>query len=314
MTNGEDSNTKTSSIFSLESIGYFKSSKKYKFDAPRQSPLLAPKQVQPKKTVEQHDSHPFDTLEAQLGAETQNSNPAENPTVIQDSDSENEIVLFNGKNFEQALTDIETCTHLWIIYLFHLNENWKPMVQPPRSDRKIGVFATRAPYRPSPIGISCVKLIERNGLILKVGPSDILDGSPILDIKPYHPEYDVVPDAEIGWLESEKKKITNFSVTFSPVAEDQLDLLELRGLKELRGFIIRQLSQDPVDTLRKRVTQEGSFWTLSYRTWRADFVLVGSTCSVLGLRSGYRPEELGSDDDPYLDKELHRQFCKAYEN
>ena len=68
------------------------------------------------------------------------------------------IVLNPKNNFEQALKNLNQCTHLWIIYAFHHNENWKPQVTTPRSKNKIGVFATRAPYRPNPIGITCVKI------------------------------------------------------------------------------------------------------------------------------------------------------------
>ena len=92
------------------------------------------------------------------------------------------VLLEIGHNHEQALQDLEGFSHIWLIYVFHHNPNWRPMVQPPRASRKVGVFASRAPYRPNPIGLSCVELISIQGLCVNVGPHDLLDGTPILDI------------------------------------------------------------------------------------------------------------------------------------
>ena len=147
------------------------------------------------------------------------------------------ITLNSGQNFEQALTDLSGCTHLWIIYAFHKNENWKPLVQTPRSNRKIGVFATRAPYRPNPIGMSLVKLEKVEGLNIYIGPNDILDGTPILDIKPFHPESDIAEDAHIEWLESSIPP--KMSITFSPLASEQLEYLENQNsdLEQIKSFL-----------------------------------------------------------------------------
>src|SRR4051812_29242204 len=79
------------------------------------------------------------------------------------------IKLNPGQNFEQALEDLIGCSHIWIIFGFHHNTNWKPQVQTPRSNKKIGVFATRAPYRPNPIGLSLVKLVDIKDLTIEVG-------------------------------------------------------------------------------------------------------------------------------------------------
>lgn len=85
------------------------------------------------------------------------------------------IEINKNLNFELALQDLEGCSHIWILFGFHHNQNWKPLVQTPRSDRKIGLFATRAPYRPNPIGLSCVSLISVSGLSLAIGPNDLLN-------------------------------------------------------------------------------------------------------------------------------------------
>ena len=223
------------------------------------------------------------------------------------------IKLNSGQNFEQALSDLSGCTHLWIIYAFHKNENWKPLVQTPRSNRKIGVFATRAPYRPNPIGMSLVKLEKIEGLNIHIGPNDILDGTPVLDIKPFHPESDVAEDAHIEWLES--STTPRMSITFSPLAEEHLDYLENQNsdLSQLKAFIFRQLEYDPTNSSKKRVEFNQSYWILSYRTWRIDFIVQDQTVAILGVRTGYSDEELVSTEDQYQDKAVHRLFVKTFQ-
>jgi tRNA-Thr(GGU) m(6)t(6)A37 methyltransferase TsaA len=112
------------------------------------------------------------------------------------------IELMKGQDFEQALQDLETFSHIWLIYGFHSAKDWKPMVLPPRGDKKRGVFATRSPYRPNPIGISVVKLVKISGLKIHVQGTDLLDGTPIYDIKPYIPYADSISDANAGWIDT----------------------------------------------------------------------------------------------------------------
>ncbi|MDX8396017.1 MAG: tRNA (N6-threonylcarbamoyladenosine(37)-N6)-methyltransferase TrmO [Mariprofundaceae bacterium] len=112
------------------------------------------------------------------------------------------IELNNGCNFDQALTDLEGFSHIWIIYWMHLNKGWNPTVTPPRGPKiRRGLFATRAPHRPNSIGISVVQLQKIEGRTLHIQTLDMLDGTPVLDIKPYLPYADAHPDASHGWLE-----------------------------------------------------------------------------------------------------------------
>jgi tRNA (adenine37-N6)-methyltransferase len=108
--------------------------------------------------------------------------------------------------FEQGLTDIEGFSHLFVIWVFHQVEGYSLMGKPPTDDRAHGVFATRSPYRPSPIGLTVVELIRREGPRLYVRGVDMLDGTPILDIKPYLSS--VAPEKlKRGWLaEAEDRK------------------------------------------------------------------------------------------------------------
>lgn len=108
--------------------------------------------------------------------------------------------------FEQGLTDIEGFSHLFVIWMFHQSEGFSLLGTPPTDDRPHGVFATRSPYRPNPIGLTVVELIRREGPRLYVRGVDMLDGTPILDIKPY---LSSVPVEKVkrGWLdEAEARK------------------------------------------------------------------------------------------------------------
>lgn len=108
--------------------------------------------------------------------------------------------------FEQGLTDIEGFSHLFVIWMFHQAEGFSLLGTPPTDDRPHGVFATRSPYRPNPIGLTVVELIRREGPRLYVRGVDMLDGTPVLDIKPY---LSSVPVERVkrGWLdEAEARK------------------------------------------------------------------------------------------------------------
>jgi tRNA (adenine37-N6)-methyltransferase len=119
-----------------------------------------------------------------------------------DVDLPGRIILEAGHNFEQALEDLQGFSKIWLIYWFDRNQNWKPKVLPPRGPaQKRGVFATRSPHRPNPIGLSLVDLIEVKGRTIYVGNVDLLDKTPILDIKPYLPYAEAFPNAKAGWLE-----------------------------------------------------------------------------------------------------------------
>ncbi len=111
-------------------------------------------------------------------------------------------------NLELAdgLKDVEGFSHLMLIYHFHLSKPYSLLVKPFLDDTVRGVFATRAPMRPNPIGVSVVKLTKIEGCILHVENVDILDGTPLLDIKPYVSDFNNVQDERSGWLTERTKK------------------------------------------------------------------------------------------------------------
>lgn len=218
--------------------------------------------------------------------------------------SEGVIELSPGHNFEQALIGLEGCERIWILFLFHHNQHWNPMVLPPRgTDTKVGVFATRSPYRPNPVGISCVKVKAIDKLKITVEGADILDGSPIIDIKPYVAYSDSF-ESEPEWLQSAVKH----QVMFSEKAVEQLNWLEKKGLDQLRGFLLHQLEYEPTNSKKKRVKESKDKFVIAYRTWRACFSINAATVTVEEIFSGYSDQDLASSEDPYSDKDLHRLF------
>ncbi len=106
-----------------------------------------------------------------------------------------------------ALSDLEGFSHIYLLYHFHLAKSHQLKVIPFLDDQERGLFATRAPKRPNPIGLSVVKLIRVKGHILHVENIDVIDGTPLLDIKPYVHEMEAVKDLRIGWLEKHASKI-----------------------------------------------------------------------------------------------------------
>ncbi|XGC82289.1 tRNA (N6-threonylcarbamoyladenosine(37)-N6)-methyltransferase TrmO [Bdellovibrio bacteriovorus] len=223
--------------------------------------------------------------------------------------SEGYIELNAGHNFEQALTGLEGCERIWIIFQFHHNPDWQPMVLPPRgSDKKLGVFATRSPYRPNGIGMSCVQVLRIEKLKIFVSGADILDGSPVLDIKPYVAYADSFPGVEPAWLKNAEK----YAITFSERTEESLRYLENHGVTQLRGFLLHQLEYEPTNSRKKRVKAVGEEYVIAYRTWRARFTVEKNQVQVLEIFSGYSPSDLENTDDPYADKALHGKFKKLF--
>ena len=111
------------------------------------------------------------------------------------------------QEFAGGLKDIDGFSHIMLICHFHLSKEPSLKVKPFLDDQKRGIFSTRAPNRPNPIGISIVQLINVEGNILRVKDLDIVDGTPLLDIKPYIPEFDIRETASIGWLEKNLGKL-----------------------------------------------------------------------------------------------------------
>jgi tRNA-Thr(GGU) m(6)t(6)A37 methyltransferase TsaA len=224
------------------------------------------------------------------------------------------IQLHGGCNFETALRDLDGFERLWVLFLFNRNGHaWRPTTRPPLAApgrARVGTFASRAPYRPNPIGLSCVRLLAVQGRTLTIAESDLLDDTPILDLKPYIPSADAFPQARAGWVDAQTASCWHVSCT-DAFAADAAFILE-NGGPDLLATARLQLQNDPFDGSRKRVDQTGPHTgTLSLRMFRLDFTAdtAARTVTLTRLRSGYTDAERAAPDDPYGDKALHRAFC-----
>ena len=110
--------------------------------------------------------------------------------------------------YNDGLKDLEGFSHIIMLYHFHRSKGFKLHVVPFMDSTPRGVFATRAPKRPNPIGLSVIKLQKIQDNILYVENVDILDGTPLLDIKPYVPEFDEQAEVRAGWLEEARKEVS----------------------------------------------------------------------------------------------------------
>ncbi len=226
-----------------------------------------------------------------------------------------EIELYPGRGFDQALRDLAGVERIWVLFCFHLNETWRPLVTPPVAPpgRKIGLFATRSPHRPNRIGMSAVELLGVDGLRLRIRNSDLLDLTPVLDIKPYIAAADAFPDARVQWLEEAEQE--RYSLMFTPrFLEQSAWLRENTGL-DPENFTSIQLANAPFDASRKRLTQhEDGRWSIGCRTWRFFFTpLEGKILRLQEITSNYAETELVcGTPDPYRDKDFHRAFLALF--
>ncbi len=220
------------------------------------------------------------------------------------------IELFPGQGYEHAVDDLDRWPYLWVLFWFHLNQGWRPKVLPPRSARRRGLFATRAPYRPNPIGLSVVKLERVEGLVLHVSGLDMLDGTPVLDLKPYVPYADALGDAQGGWLESALDPLAPFAVEVAPEAEAQLGYLKQTFGIDLLPSLEKVLALGPQQHPYRRIRKQGGGLVLAVKDWRARFEVVDRVVRVTAIHSGYRARELALDEDPALDP--HRAFEREF--
>ena len=225
------------------------------------------------------------------------------------------VIVIDEKFYRSgALRDLEGASHIWIVWVFDRVDNWKPLVQPPTLSRKVGLFATRSPHRPNPIGITAAKLVKVERNILHVENIDLLDSTPVLDIKPYIQAADSIADTRLDWLDEEPFEIKEFFVSEQAqlrgnfiYENSQLDILETARV---------QLATRKLDPARQRLELDGklSKGVLSFRTWRICFDYTPNNITVTHIKSGYTPSDLlPSTPDPYSDKALHRAFTALFE-
>ena len=230
-------------------------------------------------------------------------------------DPDSFIELLSKNQFEQALKDLDGFERIWVIFPFHLKSQWRPQVMPPRgSSEKRGVFSTRSPLRPNHLGLSCLQLVKIIQLKVFVSGSDLLDGTPIFDIKPYLPYTDSFPQSKTGWLEGVENE--RWQVHWHPTTDLARQWLLQKGLP-LDPILMNQLEFDPTNSEKKRVrpTAMDNEWVFAYRTWRIYFTILSfeKTLVCSKIETGYSKEELQDLSDPYKDKSLHKEFIEIFQ-
>lgn len=212
------------------------------------------------------------------------------PLEIEEETSVLELVP--GRNFEQALKDLEGFSRVWLIWWFHRNATWRTRVTPPRgASIKRGVFATRSPHRPNPIGLTPVQLLGIKGRKLILGSCDLVDGTPVFDIKPYIPAYDAFPEASAGWTEEVEEAHTEaggYHVRLSPLAETQAQWLRSNWQIDFQERLVEILARDPSPHRTRRIRKRGeSKFVIGCGAWRAHFEVIEKEVEVQFIDPAY---------------------------
>ncbi|TKV20348.1 tRNA (N6-threonylcarbamoyladenosine(37)-N6)-methyltransferase TrmO [Citrobacter sp. wls613] len=182
-----------------------------------------------------------------------------------------ELHLLAPYNQADTVRGLEAFSHLWVIFVFHqtMEGGWRPTVRPPRlgGNARMGVFATRSTFRPNPVGMSLVELkgivCQKDNVVLQLGSLDLVDGTPVVDIKPYLPFAEALPDATASY--AQHAPVAEMAVGFTPEVEQQFLMLEKR-YPLLKTFIGEVLAQDPRPAYRK-----GEETGKTYAVWLHDF-------------------------------------------
>lgn len=149
-----------------------------------------------------HTSHPIAFVRSPYA---QRIDAPHQPTVVEGTESGSAVearIEFIPDFPVAAFRDLAGFERVWLLFVFHRSEGWRPEVRPPRGGGKRSVLATRSPHRPNAIGLSAVELVAVDDHALRVRGIDLLDGTPILDIKPYVPYADAFPESRAGWIDA----------------------------------------------------------------------------------------------------------------
>ena len=226
------------------------------------------------------------------------------------------IELLPGRNFEHALSDLTDWQYIWVLFWFDRNEGWRPKVLPPRSrSGRKGVFATRSPHRPNPLGLSAVRLERVDGLILHVRDVDMLDGTPVLDIKPYVAYTDAIAEAGGGWLsnaDAPLDPIPEFQVIWDATAAEQARWIEARTGLPLRERATATLALGPEPHPYRRIRREHGGFTLCVKDWRLRFSVEARRVQVASIESGARKADLAKLTEVSEELTTHRAFCAQW--
>jgi tRNA-Thr(GGU) m(6)t(6)A37 methyltransferase TsaA len=230
---------------------------------------------------------------------------------------EGRIELFDQPGLRDGLADLETWSHIWVLFWFHLNAQagFRAKVEPPRSHKKRGVFSTRSPYRPNPLGLSALRLVRIEQHVLHVSDVDIVDGTPVLDIKPYVAYTDALRDANTGWLGEPEAAGPEYQVQFAERAENQLQWLSQRCAFDVRAHSVSVLSAGPAPHAYRRIRAYEQHSVLAARDFRVYFRVAGHTVTVFDITTGYRARVLADVTASAREAtplSVHREFVTLF--
>jgi len=202
------------------------------------------------------------------------------------------IELLPDQDYELAVRDLAGFSRIWLVWWFHRNPNWRPLVLPPRGPaRRRGLFATRSPHRPNPLGLTPVKLLGVEKRILIIGPCDLMEGTPIFDIKPYIPAYDSFPGSAAGWTDEVDDGFDGpprFTVKLLPLAVAQADWLRSNWTVEFTPRLLELLSRDPSVHRGRRIRRRNeSQLVIGCGAWRAVYRVEGAAVEIDSLEAAY---------------------------
>jgi tRNA-Thr(GGU) m(6)t(6)A37 methyltransferase TsaA len=232
------------------------------------------------------------------------------------------IELDARAELQDALADLDAWTHIWVLFWFHLNSSWRAKVQPPRSEKKRGVFATRSPYRPNPLGMSVLRLDRVEGCVLYVRDLDIVDQTPVLDIKPYVAYTDAVGAASAGWLDGPTAEPVpvqdtgpRFAVEFVERALEQLAWLRPRAALDLEALATGVLCAGPAPHAYRRIRVCDGYSVLGVKDFRLRFRVVEHCIQVFEISTGYRARVLSdarAEPTELTPLSVHREFLARF--
>lgn len=273
------------SSLEITPIGFAKTAKKLKFDAPHQP--------------------------------DQSTGDSDNKYI------NDHIELINDQKIIRGTEDLDGFSHIWLIWWFHKNQTWKSKVLPPRGQAKRrGIFATRSPHRPNFLGMTAVPLIKIEKNKLFIGNNDLVDGTPIFDIKPYLAPVDSFPNASLGWAESLYKWVSDkelqdrYNISLSNLAIIQLEFLKQNFNIDFTERAFDILKIDPFPHRTRRIVKFGDDqFRMGCGAWRLFFSVYEKQISIIKIGTGFPLNLLTAEGyDKIPDRSAQLSFIQKFGN